>query len=175
MAGMGGGEDTSAQGDRFKKSYSKGKKPGVRIDMTPMVDVILLLLTFFILTTVLAQPQVMQINLPKGDEKDKVKVDMSNVLYIRVSGEGNIYFSLGKADGTENPPEFVAFNNVKTRLEQIYGANDQTLMLLKFSRDMKYSLMVSIIDEINRANIERRYTFMPMEDMDKEIVRLAGG
>ena len=100
---------------------------------------------------------------------------MSNVLYIRVSGEGNIYFSLGKADGTENPPEFVAFNNVKTRLEQIYGANDQTLMLLKFSRDMKYSLMVSIIDEINRANIERRYTFMPMEDMDKEIVRLAGG
>lgn len=175
MAGMGGGDDTSAQGDRFKKNYSKTKKPGVRIDMTPMVDVILLLLTFFILTTVLGQPQVMQINLPKGDEKDKVKVDMSNVLYIRVSGEGNIYFSQGKADGTENPPEYVGFNDLKDRLEQVYGANDQTLMLLKFSRDMKYNLMVTILDEINRANIERRYSFMPMEEMDREIVRLAGG
>ena len=68
MAGMGGGEDTSAQGDRFKKSYSKGKKPGVRIDMTPMVDVIRLLLTFFILTTVLAQDEVMQMNRPKAEE-----------------------------------------------------------------------------------------------------------
>ena len=90
---MAGGDfDAGDSGNSRKKQpkWKKGKKVGVRIDMTPMVDVIMLLLTFFMLTTTLAMPQVMQINLPKGDETDKVKVDMGNVLYIRVSEKGNI-------------------------------------------------------------------------------------
>ena len=49
------------------------------------------------------------------------------------------------------------------------------MMLLKFDRGMKYSLMVDILDEINRAQIDKRYTFMPMEDIDREIVTRAGG
>ena len=50
----GGGFDAPESGSsglHKQKKYKKGKKIGVRIDMTPMVDVIMLLLTFFILTT----------------------------------------------------------------------------------------------------------------------------
>ena len=175
MAGGGGAEAQATSADRHKKKRGKGLKIGVHIDMTPMVDVIMLLLTFFMLTTTLATPQVMQINLPKGDEKDKVKVDMGNVLFIRVSDQGNIYFSLGKSDGSEQAPEFVEFKDMKNRLEALYAANENLLLLLKFSRGMKYNLMVDILDEINRAAIEKRYTFLPMEETDREIVRLAGG
>lgn len=175
MAGTGGGEAPETSADKHKKKRGKGLKIGVWIDMTPMVDVIMLLLTFFMLTTTLTTPQVMQINLPKGDEKDKVKVDMGNVLFIRVSEKGNIYFSLGKSDGTEMPPEWVDFADMKSRLEQLFNANNNLLLLLKFDRGMKYDLMVDILDEINRAAIEKRYTFLKMEEMDKEIVRLAGG
>ncbi|MCB0722554.1 MAG: biopolymer transporter ExbD [Ignavibacteriae bacterium] len=174
MAGGGGFEAPEAYNKRQKK-YQRGKKLGVRIDMTPMVDVIMLLLTFFMLTTTLSTPQVMQINLPKGDEEDKVKVDASNVLYVRVAESGNIYFSQGTADNKETPPEHIAMENLKNELETRFRANPNIMMLLKFDRNMKYTQMVDILDEINRAKIDKRYTFMPVGDMDKEIIRLAGG
>ncbi|HCA43546.1 MAG TPA: biopolymer transporter ExbD [Bacteroidetes bacterium] len=175
MAGGGFDSAESSGSDRGKKKYHKGKKLGVRIDMTPMVDVIMLLLTFFMLTTTLATPQVMQINLPKGEEKDRVKVDMGNVLFIRVSSQGNIYFSLGKSDGSEMLPERIPFENLRRTLESYFAANPNLLMLLKFDRKMKYNQMVDILDEINRAKIERKYSFLPMEEADIQIVTAAGG
>lgn len=175
MAGGGFDAPESGGGLHKQKKYKKGKKIGVRIDMTPMVDVIMLLLTFFILTTTLNTPQIMQINLPKGDKEDVIKVDMGDVLYIRVSDQSNVYFSKGLSDGTEAPPEKVSFNDMKNKIEGLYAANPKLLILLKFDRKMKYNLMVDILDEINKAAIEKRYSFLKMEDPDKEIVKNAGG
>lgn len=173
----GGGFDTPETGGGLhkQKKYKKGKRVGVRIDMTPMVDVIMLLLTFFILTTTLNTPQIMQINLPKGDPNDRVKVDMGDVLFIRVSELGNIYFSRGRSDGTEDTPEKIDFNNMRQKIESVYATNPKLIILLKFDRKMKYELMVDVLDEINKAAIEKRYSFMKMEDPDKEIVKNAGG
>ncbi len=175
MAGGGFDAPETGGGLHKQKKYKKGKKIGVRIDMTPMVDVIMLLLTFFILTTTLNTPQIMQINLPKGDEQDKIKVDMGDVLYMRVSEIGNVYFSKGQSDGTETPPEKIEFNDMKSKIEGYYNSNPNLLILLKFDRKMKYNLMVDILDEINKAAITKRYSFMKMEDPDKEIVKNAGG
>lgn len=175
MAGGGFDAPDSGGGLHKQKKYKKGKKLGVRIDMTPMVDVIMLLLTFFILTTTLNTPQIMQINLPKGDEQDKIKVDMGDVLYLRVSELGNVYLSKGLSDGSEAPPEKVAFNEMKGKIESYYASNPKLIILLKFDRKMKYNTMVDILDEINKAAIEKRYSFMKLEDPDKEIVKNAGG
>lgn len=176
MAGGGGFDAPESGGGRHKqKRYKKGKRVGVRIDMTPMVDVIMLLLTFFILTTTLNTPQIMQINLPKGDEKDKVKVDMGDVVYVRVSEKGDAFFSRGRSDGTEEAPEKISFNDMKGRIESIYASNPKLIILLKFDRKMKYNKMVDMLDEINKAAIEKRYSFLKMEDADKEIVKNAGG
>jgi len=132
-------------------------------------------LTFFILTTTLNTPQIMQINLPKGDQEDKIKVDMGNVLYIRVSENANAYFSSGLSDGNEAEPVKVSFNDMKNKIEDLYRQNPQLIILLKFDRNMKYSTMIDILDEINKAEIDKRYSFMKMEDPDKEIVTKAGG
>ena len=175
MAGGGFDAPDSGGGLHKQKKYKKGKKVGVRIDMTPMVDVIMLLLTFFILTTTLNTPQIMQINLPKGDELDKIKVDMGDVVYVRVSEQANVYFSRGLSDGTEAPPEKVTFDEMKNKIESIFAANPKLIILLKFDRKMKYNVMVDILDEINKAAIEKRYSFLKMEDPDKEIVKNAGG
>lgn len=175
MAG-GGFDAPEPSGGRGKKKYHKGKKLGVRIDMTPMVDVIMLLLTFFMLTTTLAAPQVMQINLPKGDKTEApIKIDAGNVLFVRVSGQGNIYVSNGTSAGSELAPQRVDLTNLRGTLEAQFAANPNVVMLLKFDRKMKYSLMVDILDEINRAKIQRKYSFLPMEESDLVIVNAAGG
>ena len=84
MASVDTPQQSSGHGRGKQKKWMR-KRIGFRIDMTPYVDVIMLLLTFFIMTTTLNQPQVMQINLPKGGDEEKVKVDMGNVVFIRVS------------------------------------------------------------------------------------------
>jgi len=168
----GGGDE---QRGRKKKKWSKRKRIGFHIDMTPYVDVIMLLLTFFIMTTTLNQPQVMQINLPKGEETDKVKVDMGNVVFIRLSEKGNIGISRGKSDGTEEQPVKVEFPRLKSYLEQLGAANKDMIMILKFHRKAKYDKLIDVLDEINRSSIEKRYSFSKMEDADFKVLEAIGG
>src|SRR6266850_546116 len=82
---------------RSSKKSKKGgfKRPkrrvGIRIDMTPMVDVAFLLLIFFMVTTVFRTPQALEINLPP---KEDIKVDVaqSKVLEIRVLPDQRVYW-----------------------------------------------------------------------------------
>jgi biopolymer transport protein ExbD len=170
-APSGGGE----QRGHKRKKWQQRKRLGFRIDMTPYVDVIMLLLTFFIMTSTLNQPQVMQINLPKGDETEKVKVDMGNVVFIRVSEKGNIGISKGKSDGTEEQPMKIDFNRMKDYLEKLGQANKDMIMILKFDRKAKYHFMVDVLDEINKAAIDKRYSFSKMEPEDMKVLEAIGG
>ncbi len=171
--------DSPDAGGGRGKQHKTVKKAGVKIDMTPMVDVIMLLLTFFMLTTTLSKPQVMRINLPKGEEKDKLKVDMGTVLFVRVSEKGNIYTFRGNSDGSEQPVEKVDVKDIKVKLETVAALNKQKnldlLVLLKFDRKMKYKTMVEILDQINMANIDKKYAFLKMEEEDLKKVNEAGG
>ena len=175
MASVETPESSSQQRGRKKKKWQARKRLGFRIDMTPYVDVIMLLLTFFIMTTTLNQPQVMQINLPKGGDEGVVKVDMGNCVFIRVSAKGNIAISKGKSDGTEDQPYKVAFDKMKDYLTVLGQANKDMIMILKFERGGKYSYLVDVLDEINKAAIEKRYSFAKMEDEDLRVLQSVGG
>lgn len=175
MASVDSGDSGSEQRGRKKNKWQQRKRIGFHIDMTPYVDVIMLLLTFFIMTSTLNQPQVMQINLPKGDIEEVVKVDMGNVVYIRVSEKGNIGLSKGKSDGTEDQPIKVNLLQMKQYIEGWGQQNKDMIMILKFHRKAKYDLMISILDEINRAAIEKRYSFSKMEGPDFKVLEAIGG
>ena len=78
-----------------KKKESKQKKMNVRVDFTPMVDMMMLLITFFMLCTSLAKPQAMHLTMPAKDEnlqeqdKDKSKTELTVTLYL--APEGKLY------------------------------------------------------------------------------------
>ena len=71
-----------------KKKESKQKKMNVRVDFTPMVDMMMLLITFFMLCTSLAKPQAMHLTMPAKDEnmqaedKDKSKTEQTITIYL---------------------------------------------------------------------------------------------
>ena len=78
-----------------KKKESKQKKMNVRVDFTPMVDMMMLLITFFMLCTSLAKPQAMHLTMPAKDQnlqeqdKDKSKTELTVTLYL--APEGKLY------------------------------------------------------------------------------------
>lgn len=91
------------------RSHGKGRRKkkrrlGIRLDMTAMVDVAFLLLTFFIFTSSMSRPQTMELNLPP-DDKATVEVAESNLMTIRVDKDGNTFWNIG----TELPKK-IEFN-----------------------------------------------------------------
>ena len=90
-----------------KHSKLRAKKASTHIDMTPMVDLAFLLLTFFILTTTLSKPRTMDITMPVKDdvkEEDRSKVPASQTLSILLTENDKIIWYMG-VDNPETPPE----------------------------------------------------------------------
>lgn len=162
MAGLdaGGGESRSHAKHAKKK---KKKRVSIRIDMTPMVDVAFLLLTFFMLTTVFSKPQTMELNLPP-DEKVTVEVAESSLLTLRVDKDGTMFWNMGS-----EPLQKVAFNDLRTTLIQRNQANPKLITLVKVHRESNYKMMVDIMDELNLANITR-FSLAPMTDKDLQMM-----
>src|SRR5512145_1767689 len=86
---------TRSSGKKKGKGFHRPKRRvGIRIDMTPMVDVAFLLLIFFMVTTVFRTPQALEINLPP-DDNVKIEVAESKVLNIRVMPDDRAYWKRG--------------------------------------------------------------------------------
>src|SRR6266542_4313197 len=83
-----------AHGKKGKGIHRPKRRVGIRIDMTPMVDVAFLLLIFFMVTTVFRTPQALEINLPP-DENVKIEVAESKVLRVRVLPDDRAYWKRG--------------------------------------------------------------------------------
>lgn len=163
MAGGGGGGPEPRSHSK-KKKRRKGRRLGIRIDMTPLVDVAFLLLTFFMLTTSMSRPQTMEINLPP-DAEVKVEIAESNLLTLRVDENGKIYWAIGI-----QAPERVEFANLRNFLREKSAGNPKLVTLVKVDRKGKYETMVNIMDELNLANITR-FSLAPMTDQDRALIQ----
>jgi len=158
------GVDTAAPRghDKKKKKKKKMRRLSIRIDMTPMVDVAFLLLTFFMLTTTMSRPQTMEINLPPSNTN--VEVAMSNLMTLRVKDDGKIYWNIGVDD-----PKRVEYKDLRTLMVQQSQQNPRLITLLKVDRKGKYRMMVDIMDELNLAKVTR-FSLAPMQEADKKIL-----
>jgi len=89
-----------------KKGKKRPKKHSSHIDMTPMVDLFCLLLTFFMLTTAFSKPKVMEIVLPdrNPDKKNQTEISKGRVLNIILTGDDRILWYNGMVDPKKAPP-----------------------------------------------------------------------
>lgn len=126
-----------------KKGLRRPKRRiGIRIDMTPMVDIAFLLLIFYMVTTVFAAPQAMEINLPEvGD--DPIQMKKSNLLILRVDGEDGFWFTLGEE-------EMIQFkeDSLRTLLYTKNKGNALLNTLIVIHPEARYNDFVNILDEI---------------------------
>ncbi len=90
---------TNDTGGKHKKGGSKQKKISVFVDFTPMVDMNMLLITFFMLCTSLSKPQTMEISMPSNDKKlskdDQPPVKASQAITLVLSGGDSVFYYEG--------------------------------------------------------------------------------
>ncbi len=82
-----------------KKNISKQKKMDTRVNFTPMVDMMMLLITFFMLCTTLAKPQAMQLTMPSNDknvdDQDKSVTKASHTITLYLGADDQIWYIAG--------------------------------------------------------------------------------
>ena len=92
-----------------KKKESKQKKINVRVDFTPMVDMLMLLITFFMLCTTLSKPSSMELFMPSNDknqqEQNKNEAKASQTITLYVAADNKLYYGKGIPD--YNNPDWI--------------------------------------------------------------------
>lgn len=110
--------DTGAeQGGKKGPGVKKAKKLSTRVDMTPMVDLGFLLITFFVFTATMSSPTTLDLNMPKDIKKqeDQTEVKESSVLTIMLGKADQVYYYEGKlvVDATGNNFKQTTFKGIR--------------------------------------------------------------
>ncbi len=151
------------RGKKGKGGHRPKRRVGIRIDMTPMVDVAFLLLIFFMVTTVFRTPQALEINLPP-DPNAKVEVNEEKVVTIRVLPDERSYWRRAKQPWVRTDVSKL------TDVFKAYRGNKDIIVIIKIDRDAKFNNMVHIIDELDMSNLTRFSlgTLTPQEKAEVE-------
>src|SRR5205823_4442095 len=160
---QGGGGEGGKKGGKIRS-----KKSSTRIDMTPMVDLAFLLLTFFILTTTLSKPQTMEITMPeKPKPEDKQpEVNEKKVLTLVLGANDKVYWYVGITEPEAKKADFSKDGIRKVLIDKKAEIRD-LIVLIKAMDEAKYKNMVDILDEITITNIQR-FAIVDITPADKE-------
>ena len=144
-----------------KKSNSKQKKMTVRVDFTPMVDMNMLLITFFMLCTTLSKPQTMEISMPSNDknitDEQRSKVKASQAITLLLAGEDKLYYYEGE-------PDYKDFNSLK---QTSYQADGLRAMLLRRNR-----VAVQKVNELKQQKADLKIS---EDDYKKQLSEIKSG
>jgi biopolymer transport protein ExbD len=150
----------------------KPRRQGVRIDMTPLVDVAFLLLTFFMLTTQFKPDEAVTVELPSSHSE--IKLPESDVMMVSLGRDGRIFLSLdsqllrrrlfGKENelkaGIEVPKEKLAELLVQART-----ANPKLRTVIKGDKQTEYGVAEDVMAILQKTQITR---FNLVTDLERE-------
>ncbi|RZS72561.1 ExbD/TolR family protein [Pseudobacter ginsenosidimutans] len=162
--------DTSSGGGHKKgPGVKKGKKLSTRVDLTPMVDLGFLLITFFIFTTTMSEPTAMRLFLPKDTEKpeDQNKVKASGALSIMLGKDNQIFYYAGELlpDGSNfKSATFKEIRQVIIDKKKTTNPED-FVVVIKPGPESTYKNTVDMLDEM-AINEVKRYALVDIFDQE---------
>jgi len=166
--------DSSGGGKKGGKKRSK--KMSTKIDMTPMVDLGFLLITFFMLTTTLAKPVTMQLNMPdKTDTKETSPVKLSETLTV-CPDEKKVYYYQGIP--TEAGTVMQVTNYSETGIRKVIAdlkakVGNNFTIVIKPTKNAKYRNMIDMLDECAITN-NKRYALLEIDPDTEALIKRSG-
>lgn len=139
-----------------KGGKGKQKKMTIRVDFTPMVDMNMLLITFFMLCTSLSKPQTMEISMPTKDTQEdmQTKVAASRAITLLLGEDDKVYYYLGE-------PNYQDYTSLK---ETTYAADGLRAVLLARNANV-----VAQINELKKKKLDGEITEEEFKTQSTEI------
>ncbi|MFN4892970.1 MAG: ExbD/TolR family protein [Bacteroidota bacterium] len=191
--------DTGGDGGQKKgPGVKKAKKLSTRVDMTPMVDLGFLLITFFVFTATMNEPTTLDLNMPKDikDKKDQTEVKESGVLSVMLGKDDVVYYYEGKLleDGSNfKSTDFKGVRDIiVNKRKEVMGryvrdaeceakmaregkpasncADKDFVVIIKPTKDATYKNTVDILDEMT-INQVRTYAMVKIFDQEYELIK----
>lgn len=154
-----------------KKKESKQKKMNTRVDFTPMVDMMMLLITFFMLCTTLSKPSAMQLTMPANDDKltneEKSVTKASHTITIYLGANDKIYYVAG----------IPQYDNPSCVKETTWGKNGIRDVLIKHTTEEGINPVARIMKAKQDLDARKTAPGSTMTDAqyDKELDELRKG
>jgi biopolymer transport protein ExbD len=172
--------DIQPTGDvtRRRPGFSRVKRLKIRVDMTPMVDLGFLLITFFVITAEMSKPSVVNLNMPKDGPPSTLGESGALTLLI---DENRIYCYQGEwtkalAEGEIVETNFSEANGLGKIIREKQSSLDVTdkkdgrnslMLLIKPGAEASYQSVIDALDEA-MINAVKRYAILKMEPAESE-------
>lgn len=173
--------DTSGGGDKGKKVRSK--KQSTRVDLTAMVDLAFLLITFFILTTTLQKPKSMDLVMPDKDEQEdsRLPVPETRTMTILLGKDNKLEWYIGRPTNPITAPVVDGYgkNGIRKALieegAKIKAASGgkEMIVLVKPSDKSTYENLVTIMDELDIVKVSQR-AIVDIDPIEIGVLKEAG-
>ena len=200
MAQIDGGGDSGSH--KKGPGVKKAKRLSTRVDMTPMVDLGFLLITFFIFTTTMSSPKALNLNMPKDtkNEEELNKAKESGALTIMLGKNNGVYYYEGQLlpDGSNfKTATFASIREeiinkkkdvIKTHVHddkcpKIWAENKgdknscldrDFVVVIKPDEDATYRNTVDMLDEMT-INGVKRYAMVDITPQELEVIKATEG
>lgn len=200
MASLDTGDDG---GHKKGPGVKKAKKQSTRVDMTPMVDLAFLLITFFIFTATMNEPSTMDLNMPKDTDKpeEETKAKQSGALTIMLGKNDQVYYYEGELDPNGANFKQTTFKGIRDEIirkkkdvissyrgnpaceEKAKSkgrdpvkecADEDFVVVIKPNEEATYKNTVDILDEMT-INQVRRFAMVKIADTEKQLIAATEG
>lgn len=182
-------ELNTGDGGGGKGKKVRSKKGNSKVDLTAMVDLAFLLITFFMLTTSLSKPKSMDLSLPDKEKENTpvldVKVDENRTMTVLLDADNKIKWYMGILATPIAGPKDIAYGKDGLRKELLsrkrsvleYSAakgkpKDGIIVIIKPSKKSNYKNLVDILDEMAISGVE---TYAIVNDITPEEKKLLSG
>lgn len=155
--------------DARKAGKPRSKKRSTKIDMTAMVDVAFLLLTFFILTTTMVQQKAMKMVMPT---EGGIDIGCSKMMQIYLGAEDKVHWAPGCELSDLRTTDFSS-TGIRAAILEKLAANPELIINIKPDKGSRFGNLVDIMDEMNITGA-KRYAVSDMTEDERELLTSQG-
>ena len=184
--------------DDGAKKKGKPKKMEIHIDFTPMVDMNMLLITFFMLCTSLSKPQTMEISMPSKDniENEETAVQQSRAITLILGKDNKVFYYFGQPDFTYQVDGLravllgrnqlvtqkikelkqkkqdlqISEEEYKRQAAEIKKDKSSPIVMIKATDDANYKNLIDALDEMQICNISK-YAIVDLAEADEYLMK----
>jgi biopolymer transport protein ExbD len=165
--------EISASDQAAKGKKARSHKLSTKIDMTPMVDLGFLLITFFMLTTSLIKPVTMQLNMPDKQKTITTSpVRCSESLNVVIDADNKVHYYQGECNPAVHTTDFSDNGIRQVLFDYKRKIGEKFTVVIKSTDKAKYRNMVDLLDEMTITN-NRHYAIVAITDNDKKQISMS--